>query len=132
VAAKRHKLARFALFLNLFGGVLLFYSIQLASSKISVVTGTDGSTSLCWENRSFITARPNGSWGMAGPCPTASVRQETAVITTEHPTFIKIGFFFLLVGFFIQFWLEREEPLLPRAERRRQYNLWRKQQKRFK
>ena len=128
----RHKVARFALFLNLLGGVLLFWSIQLTSSKISVVTGTDGSTSLCWENRSFVTAFSNGGWSMAGPCPTASLRQQTAVISTEHPNFIRIGFLFIFVGFLIQYWLERPDPALPRPERRRQYMLEFKKQKRFK
>lgn len=116
----RHKAVRFALFLNLLGGVLLFYSIQVTSSKISIVNGVDGSTSLCWNNLAFISASPNGRWVIAGPCPVAANRQQTAVIATEHPTFIRLGFLLVLIGFLIQYWFERDDPLLPRPERRRQ------------
>jgi hypothetical protein len=85
---------------------------------------------LCYENQSFITAAPNGAFSIAGPCPKAALRQPAAVISTEHPNFIRLGFFFLFVGFLIQYWLERPEPLLPRPERRRQLRLALKQEKR--
>jgi hypothetical protein len=128
----RHKVARFALFLNLLGGVLLFYSIQITSSKISIVTGVDGSTSLCWQDQSFITAFPNHTFTVAGSCPVAASKQATAVISTEHPKFIDFGFLCLFGGFLIQYILERPEPILPRPERRRQYMLEFKKAKRSK
>jgi len=120
---ERHRVARFASFLNLLGGVLLFYSIQITSSKILVVTGVDGSTSLCWQDQAFLTAFPNHTFTVAGKCHDPASKQATAVISTEHPNFITFGFLCLLVGFFIQYVLERPEPKLPRPERRRQYML---------
>jgi hypothetical protein len=129
---ERHKVARFALFLNLLGGVLLFYSIQITSSKISIVTGLDGSTSMCWQDQSFITAFPNHTFTVAGKCPDSASKQPTAVISTEHPNFITLGFLCLFVGFSIQYILERPEPKLPRPERRRQYMLEFKKAKKAK
>lgn len=114
VSLPRHRTARFALFLNFVGTVLLFYSIQITSGKVSIVTGADGSTALCIGPRAFITLLPNGAANLIGPCPESILRASTAIITTEHPGFITFGFALLFFGFIIQYSLERPEQALPR------------------
>ena len=95
---------RVALFLNLFGSVMLFLSFQATSSNIKIVHTKDGRTALCVEGRGLIVSDPfqNGV-AIGTSCPDWKQARPAAVVNVEKPFLVTIGFILLTLGFFLQF-----------------------------
>jgi hypothetical protein len=106
------KWQQFALFLNLVGTALLFYSFQATSSDFRLVTATDHSAvageskqyALCVNNYTLIQtdSRTGVLLGHAS-CPDWAHARPAAVVNIEHPAFEGLGFVLLLLGFLIQY-----------------------------
>jgi hypothetical protein len=119
------KWQQFALFLNLLGTALLFYSFQATSSDFKLVTAKpeasvldkdpyaiqatgvgNGTTNyaLCVNNYTLIMsdAKSGVSVGHHG-CPDWEHARPAAVVSIEHPRFEGLGFLLLMAGFFIQY-----------------------------
>ena len=106
------KWTRIALVLNVCGAILLFYSFQATSSSFRLIRRTGNSAlthdiseySICVEDYTLLStdARRGIFMGHSG-CPTAQDDRRAAVVNTEHPTFVTIGFLSIVAGFIIQF-----------------------------
>lgn len=106
------KWTRIALALNVAGGLLLFYSFQATSSSFRLVRRPISAAGvlrgsyeydICVENYTFLATEPEAGaveLGHAG-CPTPEDDRPAAVVNTEHPNFITIGFLTILLGFII-------------------------------
>jgi hypothetical protein len=106
------KWQQFALFLNLVGTALLFYSFQATSSDFKLVTATTKSAvageikqyALCVNNYTLLET--NGRTGVGigmHSCPGWENARPAAVVNIEHPAFEGLGFVLLLLGFLIQY-----------------------------
>ena len=114
-----------ALFLNLVGTALLFYSFQATSSDIRLVTAPidpnqrripatvvaggpgnlgDKQYALCVNNYTLLSsdAASGVRFGVRG-CPSWQNAKPAAVVNIEHPTFEGLGFFLLMFGFALQY-----------------------------
>ena len=95
---------RFALLCNFLGAILLFLSFQATSSNFKLITASDGSSALCVNNRAMMTARPDGGWSIGGgTCPEWEHARPAAVVNSEHPIFVTLGFVLTVLGFLLQF-----------------------------
>lgn len=115
------KWTRIALALNLAGTLLLFYSFQATSSSfrlirrpVSQIFQGDMEYSICVADFTLLSTTGQGSVaiGHAG-CPTSKDDRRAAVVNTEHPVFITLGFFLIVVGFissFLPFLNRRQSP----------------------
>jgi hypothetical protein len=95
--------ARVALFFNLLGTVILFFSFQATSSKIRIITTSDQSeTALCVDREAlFVITKTN--WRIGGqPCPELEHARPAAVVNVERPSLVTVGFVILAAGFLIQ------------------------------
>ena len=104
------KWTRIALVLNLFGALLLFYSFQATSSSFRLIKrpsaffNEEYEYDICVEDYTLLStnARSSMSIGHAG-CPAAANDRRAAVVNTEHPLFITLGFLSIIIGFIIEF-----------------------------
>lgn len=105
------KWTRIALALNLAGMILLFYSFQATSSSFRLIKRPTGGTfqskydyEICVENYTLLSTDANGdlTLGHYG-CPVTKDDRRAAVVNTEHPDFITLGFLLIVAGFIIQF-----------------------------
>lgn len=95
---------RLALFLNLLGAALLFFSFQATSSNFILITGSDGTSALCVNGKSLVAELPGHGWRIGGaPCPELEHGRPTAVVNSEHPFFVTLGFIITIIGFALQF-----------------------------
>jgi hypothetical protein len=97
--------------MNLAGTLLLFYSFQATSSSFRLVKrqpsglfSVNSEYSICVEDYTLMSTDARGGVviGHRG-CPTSQDDRRAAVVNTEHPTFITIGFFLIFFGFMILF-----------------------------
>lgn len=93
-----------ALILNLIGTFVVFFSFQATSSNIKIVTDPiKHETSLCVDNKAIMTAIPGGGVGIGGKiCPAWEQARPAAVVNTERPGFVTVGFLLIAAGFFLQ------------------------------
>jgi hypothetical protein len=113
-----------ALFLNLVGTIVLFYSFQATSSDFKLVTapyeihdvhpffiGPQGipphgtkQYALCVNDFTIISSDIHSTveLGHAG-CPNWAGAKPAAVVNIEHPTFEGIGFAMIALGFTLQY-----------------------------
>jgi hypothetical protein len=130
------KWQQFALFLNLVGTALLFYSFQATSSDFrlvsaiqhSVIAGDLHEYALCVNNYTLVvTNGQNGvGFGVRG-CPDWNNSRSVAVVNIEHPTFEGLGFAILLSGFFLQYLAVPQPRTI--AQMRKELKLLKEQEK---
>ena len=106
------KWQQFALFLNLVGTAVLFYSFQATSSDFKLVTDVSESAiggeikqyALCVNNYTLLETDSHRSVSIGHQgCPNWQSARPAAVVNVEHPAFIEIGFITLLLGYLIQY-----------------------------
>ncbi len=105
------KWTRIALAMNLTGTLLLFLSFQATSSSFRLVKRnnslffkTEKEYSICVEDYTLLSTNAQGSVAIGHRgCPSSEDDRRAAVVNTEHPVFITIGFSLILIGFVIQF-----------------------------
>ncbi len=107
------KWQQFALFLNLVGTAMLFYSFQATSSDIRLVTATSRSVlsaeplkqyALCVNNYTMIETDSRSSVRIgSNGCPDWEKSKPAAVVNVEHPRFVGLGFVILMAGFLLQY-----------------------------
>jgi hypothetical protein len=105
------KWTRVALALNLAGTLLLFWSFQATSSSFRLLKRhvsphfpTAVEYSICVEDYTLLSTNAHGEVFIGGNgCPTSEDDRPAAVVNTEHPLFITIGFCCILIGFITQF-----------------------------
>jgi hypothetical protein len=108
---------------NLLGTIVIALALQIGSSEIRLVALPTGATAICRENRALIVFSPNGSIGIGTYCP-PTLGQNAAIVKTDHPRVLVIGFVLLLLSSALGIlWGEGPEERLNRAERRRQMRL---------
>lgn len=116
----RHTWARLALVCNLLSAVLLFWALQFGTTDLRILTKPNGQFAFCVGPNAAFVMDQNGGLGIGTRCPDWGTGKPAAMVNTSHPTFVKWGFLFLLIGFFIQLLIvESPEKTLTRAERRR-------------
>jgi hypothetical protein len=131
------KWTRIALALNLIGTLVLFFSFQATSSSFRLIRRPIGTGlfsneyeyDICVENYTLVMADPTiGGVGLGHRgCPTAEEDRRAAVVNTEHPNFITLGFLMIFFGFFIQFFAVPEPRSL--AQLRQEIKLLKLQQR---
>lgn len=106
------KWQQFALFLNLVGTALLFFSFQATSSDFRLVTAKTHSAvagemdeyALCVNNYTLLaTDAHSGLYLGRRGCPDWSHARPAAVVNIEYPVLEGLGFVILLLGFLIQY-----------------------------
>jgi hypothetical protein len=129
------KWTRVALALNLGGTLVLFFSFQATSSAFRLIrrpisTGifrTEYDYEICVEDFTLLATNKHGvMFGHYG-CPVAPDDRPAAVVNTEHPNFITLGFLMILAGFFIQFFAVPEQRTM--AQLRQEIKLLKAQEK---
>jgi hypothetical protein len=130
------KWTRIALSLNVLGALLLFLSFQATSSSFrlikrpipsAVFQKPEYSYEICVEDFTLLSTYKQGvAFGHEG-CPAATDDRPAAVVNTEHPVFVTIGFLLILFGFIVQYFsvpegrsisdLREEIKLLKRQQR---------------
>ncbi len=93
---------RFALLLNLLGSALLFLSFQATSSKVKIVTTSDGRTAMCMDHTALFVAQGSGFIIGTG-CPEMENSRPVAVVTIERPFLVTLGFTLITLGFLLQY-----------------------------
>jgi hypothetical protein len=104
------KLQKAALFLNLLGAILLFYSFQATSSDFKLITTSSKSVlpdskqyALCVNDYALIVSDGKNGISLGHPgCPDWEDARPAAVVSIEHPWFEKAGFSLLILGFLLQ------------------------------
>lgn len=92
-----------ALFLNLFGTILLFLSFQATSSNFKFVSTADGRHAVCVYEKAFVIRDPDAGLHFgAFPCPNLENARPAAIVNAEHPSFIFLGFALNGLGFLLQ------------------------------
>ncbi|HTV83386.1 MAG TPA: hypothetical protein VME18_12105 [Acidobacteriaceae bacterium] len=116
---------------------MLFYSFQATSSSFRLIRRPVGSGifrqeyeyDICVEDYTLILADPAiGGVGLGHRgCPTTPDDRPAAVVNTEHPFFVTLGFLLILLGFTIQFFAVPEPRSI--AQLRQEIKLLKLQQK---
>lgn len=96
--------------MNLVGALLLFYSFQATSSSFRLikrpansVVGSSPEYDMCVGDYTLLSTQGDDvTLGQHG-CPTTADDRRAAVVNTEHPLFVTIGFLFLVGGFIVEF-----------------------------
>jgi hypothetical protein len=81
-------------------GILLFFSITVTSSPFKPILTKDGAQ-LCFDGR-LLAAGFGGPLGLAGPCPGWDKAKPAALVSSEYPKFVKLGFILLFSSFTLQ------------------------------
>src|ERR1700681_4001191 len=97
----KYRLAQASAWLNLSGAFLLFLSFQATSTNLFLVTAVNGNTAFCVGNRAMFVMRPDGGLGMGTSCPIGAGKP-TAVVNTDSPALVMLGWGLLLLGFIFQ------------------------------
>jgi hypothetical protein len=105
------KWTRIALALNVGGTLILFFSFQATSSSFRLIRRpisnglfrNEYDYEICVEDYTFLSTNKRGIILGHEGCPVASDDRPAAVVNTEHPNFITLGFLMIFSGFFIQF-----------------------------
>lgn len=108
-----HGWQRFALALNVIGAGILFFSFQATSSDFRLVTARNKTVlspdplvqyALCVNNYTIVETDSKGSMMMGhNGCPDWEHSRPAAVVNFEHPAFVTVGMFMLVLGFVLQF-----------------------------
>ena len=93
---------RCALVLNLLGTALLFFSFQATSSNVRLIRTDSGNTAFCLNGYAPVTIQSNGAWLMNAPCPDVQKARPIAIVNTEKPSLVFLGFLALMAGFSLQ------------------------------
>ena len=122
-----------SLIASLIGTLLLFYGLQITSlPNIQLGVEDDGTAAVCWGDDAIFKMGPNGNphnleflQGQRNGCP--KDRVPMAVISGDHPYFIRAGLLLIIVSTVLNLVAEARERTLKftgdRAERRRQMKL---------
>jgi hypothetical protein len=106
--------------------VLLFYSFQATSSSFRLITRSEGEIfksgteySICIGDYTLLSTNVHGGiiMGHRGCPPSENVRP-AAVVNTEHPFFVTIGFLMIILGFFIQLFAVSEPTTITQLRKR--------------
>jgi hypothetical protein len=104
------KWTRIALALNVAGTILLFYSFQATSSSFRLISRSQPSVmgkyteyAICVKDFTLLETNGHGVGIGHFGCPTSEDDRPAAVVNTEHPRFITLGFLMIVVGFIIQY-----------------------------
>lgn len=124
------KWTRIALALNLAGTVLLFFSFQATSSSFRLIQRTVGTGifqteheyDICVEDYTLLVTDAHSGVGFGHPgCAVAENDRRVAVVNTEHPSLVTLGFLLITLGFIIQFFAVPEPKTI--AELRKEIKL---------
>ncbi|MFI5118601.1 MAG: hypothetical protein ACHP8B_18085 [Terriglobales bacterium] len=90
--------------LSLFGSGLLYYSFQASGAPFVLVNNDAGGVALCVGDTAMFVSEHSGEVSVSpvSGCPKWPHGTPAAVVNTEHPKLGKIGFWFVVVGFFAQ------------------------------
>ena len=81
--------------------VLLFLSFQATSSNFRFVATPEGDNAICAFQTAFMVHHKDGSTTVGTfECPPNA--RPAAIVNSEHPAFIFVGFALSALGFFIQ------------------------------
>jgi hypothetical protein len=88
-----------AAFCGLAGSIVLFCSLTITASPFRPVMISDGTTALCFNGKTLVA-------GYGGPlvlsneaCQGWNEAKPAALVSAEHPMFVKIGFVLLALAF---------------------------------
>jgi hypothetical protein len=119
----KYRLAQLSASLTLFGSFLVFYAFQSTSTGFLVYThGRYGEAAMCVGDppHSMLAIGPNGEFlmGMRGFDRSCSQGKNFAVVNTNSPHLVRLGWIFVILGFILQV-VSIERPVLTEAEGRR-------------
>jgi hypothetical protein len=101
----QRRLATWSAVLNLIGAFLVFLSFQATSSEFALTMLKDGRRALCSNNDALIMWGPGTvGMGLTNGCSPDRVLgiPRLAIVTIDSPALGYLGWFVLLLGFFIQ------------------------------
>jgi hypothetical protein len=125
---------RVALVLNVAGALLLFLSFQATSSSFRLIRKPVSAESnagfmyeICVEDYMLLATDTRGVFLGHHGCPATSDDRRAAVVNTEYPALVTIGFLMTLIGFSIQFFSVPEPRTI--AQLRQEIKLLKAKQK---
>ncbi len=104
---------RFALICNFVGGVVLFFSFQLATSSFRLVQTNEGDMAICG-NRKLLIQTKGSNLMIGGGCPNWEQGKSIAIVYVERSWLVVLGLGLTVFGFALQLLaLPRSEKSLP-------------------
>jgi hypothetical protein len=82
-------------------GILLFYSLTITSSPFKPIVTTDG-VHLCFNGKLLVAGFGGPLVLSSDPCPGWDAGKPAALVSTERPSFIPLGFALLGISFLLQ------------------------------
>jgi hypothetical protein len=86
---------------GLAAGILLFYSLTITSSPFKPIMTVDGAH-LCFDGKLLAAGYGGPLVLTSDPCPGWDKGKPAALVSAEHPNFIRWGLFLLGTSFFLQ------------------------------
>jgi hypothetical protein len=82
-------------------GILLFYSLTITSSPFKPIVTADGAH-LCFNGKLLVAGYGGPLVLSPDPCPGWTEGNPAALVSAEHPYFIRWGLFLLVISFGLQ------------------------------